>query len=270
MTPRRLFCLLVVAMALVVPVEAASADAPAGSPCGFTASVPGGDGPNGYALEAGHTRMATDYVYRVVAGTESWVPGVLGQVLAQVNAATGANLTRGSDVQYQGDLSLMQPADHEIWVFTNTSATRGARPPGTWTFTQVADGRTTNGWISVGTGLPGSTRLKSLLHETGHSLGLDHYFWPYNEGCQVMSYGDPDLTAYRSGDINGLRALVGKPPRPGTVATPPPPADAAPTPHHPSTPTTPSTSPAAATPPPVQRPTRAAAVLEALAFLERQ
>lgn len=250
----------------------ANAGAPAGSPCGFTAGDPGGDGTDGYALRSGYTAMDHSYAYRVVAGSPSWMEEDVDFAIGQANSVTGAHLVHGPDVQYMGDLSLMNAGDHEIWVFSNTPATRGARPPGTWTYTNVHGGRTSDGWISLDPNLPSPVRHKSLLHELGHSLGLDHYFWPYQGQCQVMSYGEPNLNSYRAGDINGLRVLAGLPP-----SSPPAPGHSTPAPKDPyphaavprAIPVVPVVPPVPSAPSPAYGPKRADAVLEALRHLSQ-
>lgn len=82
-----------------------------------------------------------------------------------------------------------------------------------------------------------------VRHEMGHAFGLAHFDSAWNGQIQTMHSTSFDATEYRSGDLNGFRAIAVHAQR--TAAPPPPPPTTTP----PAPPPKPAAPPVPATPP---------------------
>lgn len=170
---------------------------------GVSAPATSGDGYSLYA-DAG---LHPHYDVRLVQSPsiDAVRPYVEGAV-AELRSATGQSVEVVAG--YQEDHG---PSVGEIdLVVSSSSPCRGwwlgcASPV-------VADGRIAAARIWINPRLftkPVGFIENTVRHELGHALGLGHFNRSYDGEIQVMHATSFDATVYRSGDIAGLRALMG-------------------------------------------------------------
>jgi hypothetical protein len=163
----------------------------------------------------GVTATRIGRVVRMGADTPAEIRDMVARVVRDINDAAGVGLTIGPNANGP-------PTADEIVVRVTDQTICGPIASGC-TSNAIAQsegfGVVTNAVVEIQRDLLGSGyELPVLLHEMGHAMGLGHYNEPYGTQMQVMwGFVTPEMTSYRSGDRNGLRALAAAFANPGVI-----------------------------------------------------
>src|SRR5262245_54261858 len=179
----------------------------AGSPAGSTRSTRASVG---YRLvEDMPWGVLSSYTVRMVTTNPLWsqIDDEVADIAEKIEWATGSSMSMGSPIgSHEGntrEITVEVGTDSPCGPLSNPGVLGCGGPFNQLTWTALGG----SVWICsclVGTSLLYST----ILHEMGHSVGLDHYDEMWQGQYQVMvSFHIDDPTYYRSGDVSGLRRL---------------------------------------------------------------
>jgi hypothetical protein len=160
---------------------------------------------DGFWFSGGVTASRPNRVVRMDPSTPAAVRGLVADVVAQINAASGLAVRIGPD-------TTASPAADEIVVRVPEQTICGPAAAGCAANAVASTdghGVVVHALVEMKRDLLGSGyELPVLLHEFGHAIGLGHYDAPYGGVMQLMwNSVTPDMTTYRAGDRNGLAAL---------------------------------------------------------------
>ncbi|HEX4868059.1 MAG TPA: hypothetical protein VFV32_10575, partial [Acidimicrobiales bacterium] len=205
------------------------AEAPAGPDADAPVVAAGSSHPTAYAEAAdGSTQTGTPSVspgqgFAVFSATPRWrttgytirltgPDGGVEQYRDELEAAArDAEAATGLPVRVApGTGGREEPASGEITVVVGTgpcgSAAVGCGGPA-YTETELVSGRV---WLYPAALSMGSAdRLNLATHELGHALGLQHYNSSWAGSIQAMYPQVAGISAYRPGDVSGLRFMAG-------------------------------------------------------------
>lgn len=161
---------------------------------------------DGFWFMPGVNATRVGRVVRMAPDTPQAVRLLVTQAVREINDVSGVGLVVGSD-------TTAPPSADEIVIRVPDQTVCGPLASGCTSNAIASDrgfGVVTNALVELQRDLLGSGyEMAVLLHELGHAMGLGHFNEPYGTLMQVMwSFVTPDMTSYRSGDRNGLRALA--------------------------------------------------------------